>query len=299
MPKGNENIIRKITSVIVSLILILLVCIAYFVTSGSFEFGSTSQLDTSQDFVRFVDVGQGDCALIYSNGYSALIDTGTEASVGDLCASLEEYGIDKIDVLLISHLHTDHTGGIRGISEKYSVDNVILPEISVESEGLADAQFIINKVTNLGGKVHTAQQGMNFEIGEFELTVLAAFDEMSDENNRSLMVMAEIDGLKFMFTGDAETKVEKALLKEGLNLKCDVFKAGHHGSSTSNSEDFLKAMKPEFIAISAGKDNMYGHPHNEVLADFEAIGATVYRTDISGNLDFLIKNGKIVVATES
>jgi len=290
---------RKIASFAVSLILIAVVGIAYILTSGSFEFGTGSQFDVSQDFVRFVDVGQGDCALIYSNGYSALIDTGTEDSVADVCAVLDKCGIRKIDVLLISHLHTDHTGGIRGISQKYSVDNVVLPELSIESEGLTDAQLIINKVTVEGGNVHTAKQGMNFKIGEFELTVLAALDDMKDENNRSLMVMAEMDGIKFMFTGDAETKAEKVLLDEGLNLKCDVFKAGHHGSSTSNCKDLLKAMKPKFIAISAGKNNMYGHPHNEVLSAFEATGATVYRTDYSGNLDFSIKNKKIVVSTEN
>lgn len=290
--------IHKLTSVAVSLLLIAIVCVAYFATGGSFNFDKTEDFDTSQDFVRVIDVGQGDCILIYSNGYSALIDTGTEESVNNVCAELDSCDIESIDVMLISHLHADHTGGIKGISGFFDVSNVVLPELSVSSEGLGSAQYIINKLTKNGGGVFTAEQGMNFKIGEFELTVLASYGDMADENNRSVMVMAENSGKKFLFTGDAEVKAENALLKEGLNLKCDVFKAGHHGSSTSNSEKLLKLIRPRYTVISAGKDNMYGHPHNEVLSDFENIGAEVLRTDRNGDITFYIDNGKITAKTE-
>lgn len=254
--------------------------------------------DETQDFVRFIDVGQGECILIYSNGYSALIDTGLASSVNDVCETLSDCGIRKIDVMLITHLHDDHTGGISGILELFEVENLILPEISVSSEGLSSVQLAINEVTKSGGKTHSAVQGMNFAIGEFELTVLASYGKEESENDRSVITVAELDGKRFLFTGDAEKGVEKALLKENLDLKCDVFNAGHHGSSTSNCEELLRAVGPRYTAISVGEDNMYGHPHNEVLADFEYFNIEVFRTDRNGDITFYVDNGKIIPKTE-
>jgi competence protein ComEC len=139
---------------------------------------------------------------------------------------------------------------------------------------------------------------MNFKIGEFEITVLATFGTMELENNRSIITMAEIDGKKFLLAGDIESGAEKYLLKENLNLTCDVLKVAHHGSSTSSKMDFLKAVSPEMAVISVGKDNFYGHPHSEVLSALEHIGADIYRTDIDGDVSFFIEDGEIVPKTE-
>lgn len=265
---------------------------------GLFLKNSESQLPADTDFVKIIDVGQAECILLYSNGQSALIDTGLADTSGDVAAALQEYGIKELDVLLISHLHSDHSGGVPNLFDIFSVKNLILPELSVNSEGMSHAQFAINAVTSSGGEVFNAVQGMNFKIGDFEITVLASYGEMDDENNRSIVAAAEIEGRKFLFTGDAETKVENKLLKEGINLKCDVLKVGHHGSTTSSGKEFIKAVSPRFAAISCGKDNMYGHPHNEILALFESKGINVFRTDISGDITFYVKDGKISVQTE-
>ena len=285
---------RKATLTVTLSLLSLLACV-FFIYS---EKTAVSNFDTEQDFVKVLDVGQGDSTLIYSNGYTALIDTGTKESVSDLCVSLQKMGIEKIDVVILTHLHIDHTGGVERLAEVFEIKNVVLPEISIESEGLADAQILIAKLTDNGGGVYNAKQGMNFNIGEFEITVLAAYGNMNNENSRSVMCCAKLGDLKFIFTGDAEADAEGLLLKEGLDLKCDFFKAAHHGSSTSNSENLLAAMKPQFTAISCGEGNMYGHPHREVLADFEYYNTEVYRTDYDGDITFNIKNGKIYPKTE-
>lgn len=283
---------NKLKSVLVALGLIIVLIITYFLADGEL-LSKNASFDASQSFVRFLDVGQGDAALIYSNGYSALIDTGTSESANDVCIALDSCGIERIDVLIISHLHTDHTGGVEMIAEQFGIDNVILPELSVGSEGLGHAEYLINKVTSTGGEIYTAKQGMNFTVGEFEITVLASFDKLDDENNRSIMLAAEIDDKRFIFTGDAEVKAENMLLNEGLDLKCDVFKAGHHGSSTSNSEKLLSEMRPEFAVVSAGANNMYGHPHREVLSAFEHFDIEVLRTDLIGDITFYVKKGHI------
>ena len=290
MAKQKVSAKRKISAFTVALSII---CILFCVTFISCENPSQTNVNTEQDFVKVLDVGQGDCTLIYSNGYSALIDMGTSDSSADVCSTLMEYGFKEIDVVIITHLHSDHLGGAERIAELFKIKNVILPEISVHSDSLELAELLIAKVTDNGVGVYTASQGMNFELGEFEFTILASYDKMEDENNRSVITAVEMDGLKFIFSGDAEAEAESLLLKEGLNLKCDFFKAAHHGSSTSNTKDLLMAMKPKYTVVSCGENNMYGHPHNEVLAAFEYYGTKVYRTDYDGDVTFNVKNGKI------
>jgi len=291
---------RKLLSLIIPLICVLITILAY---GGSKIFDYINQKTNSDavsddsDFVRFIDVGQGDCALIYSNGRTALIDTGTVVSSNEVCKELKDIGIKEIDVMMLSHLHSDHTGGVERITEDFKVKNLILPELSTFSEGMAAAQNAINSVTSSGGGVYNAVQGMNFDVGDFDITVLAAYSD-DEENNRSIFAMAQMEGKKFLFTGDAETKVEKLLIEEGLNLDCDVLKAGHHGSNTSSSKAFLDKVKPEKVAISVGADNSYGHPHNEVISRFKSMNTEIFRTDKSGSLTFYVKDGKISLKTE-
>lgn len=280
------------------------VCIVVFSATAivsNIDFGNafdSNDFDTESDFVRIIDVGQGDSVLIYSDGYSALIDTGLMNSSAELCTALETCNIEKLDVLLITHTHGDHIGSAADITDIYGVKNLILPQISDNSEGRSQALLCEKNALDSGGKVTTAVQGMNFKIGEFEITVLAADYTFDNENDRSIVTAAEISDLKFLFTGDIEANAEKALLGENLNLKADVLKVAHHGSSTSSKEDFIKAVKPRYAAISVGKDNEYSHPHNEVLSLLERVGAGIYRTDRNGDITFYIENGKIVPKTE-
>jgi len=293
---------KKRASIIVFVCLLIVLTVCYAFSSGFFtseRFGnSVNGFDESQDFVKIIDVGQGDSILIYSNGYSALIDTGLEEAGLDVCLELEKCGIEKLDVLLLTHLDSDHTGSIASIISNFGVSNLILPELSVESEGITRAELAINAITQSKGNVFTAVSGMNFRIGEFEFTILASFPNMPDENNRSVITVAKIGDIKFLFTGDAEETVETKLLEENINLKCDVLKAGHHGSRTSSSEEFLRAVNPRYALISCGEENMYGHPHDEVLARLEEISAKVYRTDRDGDVTMYVDDGKIKVETE-
>lgn len=291
----------KLTVSFISTALVLCVAVLVFFTNGQGErvtdFLGVDSFDKQQDFVRILDVGQGDSILIYSNGYSALIDTATEEYGEEICTELSLCGIERLDVLLITHLDSDHSGGVNSVVANYKISNLILPELSVESEGITKAQLAINSVTQCGGEIYTAVQGMNFTIGEFTVTVLAAFDKMPDENNRSVIVMAELDGRKFLLTGDMESKAEEALLEENIDISCDVLKVAHHGSSSSSTEKFLAAASPKFAAISVG-DNSYGHPTEKVLNRLSDSGAEILRTDKSGNITFNVKNGEITVNCE-
>lgn len=159
-------------TVITAISLIFCIVIGFLLKSNEPEF------DRQSDFVRVIDVGQAEAILIYSNGYSALIDTGLATSAVEIMDTLSGCSITELDVLMISHLHNDHTGGIPEVLETYGVRNLVLPELSVNSEGLGNAQFAINAVTKSGGKIYNAVQGMNFTLGEFEITVLASYGQL-------------------------------------------------------------------------------------------------------------------------
>lgn len=297
--KFYANRARNIKITVTAAICFVAVIVAFFTNSKSLEkLGfSASDFDTERDFIRIIDVGQAESILVYSNGYSMLFDVGTEAATDEICDCLDGFGIKTVDVVMISHLHDDHIGGIEEIAENYRVENLILPEISIESDALTKAEAAIKLVTDSGGDTYNAQRGMNFEIGEFTVTVLAEYSD-NNENNRCIIAKAETSGKSFLFTGDAETKIEKRLISEGIELKADILSVGHHGSSTSSSEEFLKAVSPSYAAISVGEGNTYGHPHNTVLAALENTGARVFRTDLCGSITFEFKNGYITAKTE-
>lgn len=251
--------------------------------------------DKTQDFVKIMDVGQADAALIYSNGCSAVIDAGLTSSADDISADLKGADIKDIDALLITHLHMDHAGALAKIAMSFPIDNLIIPNRDSSAEAMPTVNEAEKRVVAEKGKVFTATEGMNFNIGEFEVTLLAYFPDATKENDRSIITMAKIGNRKFLFTGDAEKATEADVLAEKLNIDCDVLKVGHHGSNSSSTAAFLKAASPKYAAISVGKDNMYSHPSNKTIVALKNCGAEVYRTDKNGDISFYVENGNIRV----
>ena len=259
---------------------------------------TTPDFDKTQDFVKIMDVGQADAALIYSNGCSAVIDAGLTSSADDISADLKGADIKDIDALLITHLHMDHAGALAKIAMSFPIDNLIIPNRDSSAEAMPTVNEAEKRVVAEKGKVFTATEGMNFNIGEFEVTLLAYFPDATKENDRSVITMAKIGNRKFLFTGDAEKATEADVLAEKLNIDCDVLKVGHHGSNSSSTAAFLKAASPKYAAISVGKDNMYSHPSNKTIVALKNCGAEVYRTDKNGDISFYVENGNIRVETE-
>lgn len=252
---------------------------------------------TEEDFVRFIDVGQGDSILISSNGYNALIDFGNQSDFGsELLNSLRSYGVKRLDCVFLSHYDTDHVGGgsktVGAIETKYAV----LPELDDRSDnGFTNFQYALEESET---EIYPVKLGTVVNIGDFEITVLAYNRDAENSNDKSVVLMAEISGKKFLFTGDVGSSVEKQILADKINIDCDVYKAAHHGSRNSNSKEFINAASPEFAVFSVGASNSYGHPHSEVTENLESVGAKIYRTDKSGDITFKIENGKITVETQ-
>ena len=141
-----------------------------------------------------------------------------------------------------------------------------------------------------GAKYIAPELLKEFSFGSAKVQILSPSEEVcTDPNNCSVSVMVTYGKNKFLFTGDAEEKSEKAMLELGISLEADVFQAGHHGSNTANSEAFLKAVDPVYFIISCGEGNKYGHPHAEVMARLE--DEMIYRTDTMGTIT-LVSDGK-------
>lgn len=289
---------RKIITVITAVLCIVVFTILlFYARDPSLFYGRKTGgfVNFDDDFIKFMDVGQGDGAIIYSNGYCAVIDTGEAVAADDVLADLSRLNVKQIDMVIISHYHTDHIGAYQDIAEEYPIKNMIAP--AVTSYNISAAKAARDSVLSQGGSFYEGIFGLNFMLGEFKITVLGYYNGY-DENDRSLYVMAEIDGVKFLFTGDGEMKAEEELLERTTDIDCDVLKVAHHGSSTSTGYEFLKAAKPEYAVVSSGVGNSYGHPHIETMKALEKLNTEIYRTDTYGDISFYVEDGEIEIITE-
>ncbi len=235
--------------------------------------------------IHFVDVGQGDAVLIEQDGCFALIDAGERDAAESLVAYLQEAGVDRLSLLIMTHPHSDHIGGMRQVVENFPVDKFVLPDLA---KGPMPTTSSFTKLLEAVKKKRiptvTAQCGDVYTLGGGTITVLGTGVETDNLNDISLVTLFEAEGLRYFSSGDGEKAVERALLDSGADVRADLYKAAHHGSSTSNTQALLEAVRPRVVAISCGRDNDYGHPHHEAMETFESIGAAVYRTDLSGTI---------------
>ena len=249
--------------------------------------------------VHFINVGQADSILIISpSGESMLIDAGEKATSKELIKYIQEQGISKLDIVVATHPHSDHIGGMADIIKAFEIGEFIAPKAThttVTFENMLDA--LLEK--NL--QVTTPVPGAVFSLGENGpgFTVLGPIgDDFENLNNASVAFRMVYGETSFVFTGDAEASSEKQMLDSGRVLPSDVLKLGHHGSSTSTSQAFLDAVAPKIAVISCGVDNSYGHPHKETLEKLKKAQITIYRTDLDSTI-VLVSDGKAISKKEN
>lgn len=250
--------------------------------------------------VHFIDVGQADSTLILSGGVTCLVDAGDMDSDKNLEGYLEMLDIQSIDYLVMTHPHADHIGSMDDILEDYPVGQVLLPDFEL---GPTPTSNIFNKVLTLIDEkqisTDTMQPGDSWTVGQGTLEVVSGGVETDNYNNLSPVLRFTSPSLSLVLSGDGEIEVEQAALATGRDLSADIFQAGHHGSSTSNSLAFLQAIRPSVMVISCGLDNSYGHPHAETLENAAAVGAQVFRTDQQGSIAvYRDEDGQLQVWTE-
>lgn len=235
--------------------------------------------------LRFLDVGQGDSALLSADGYHVLIDAGPESAQARLCQRLTQLGVRELSLAVFSHPDEDHIGGADGVLSTIPTKEIWLNGATTENEA---TKRLTDAAARQGCTVRTVKAGDGISFGTLALSVLFPFsaEEHADSNSGSIVLRVSFGAFCALFTGDAGADEEELLLSYygSSQLNCDVYKSGHHGSNTSGSVRFLQAMTPDYAVVSCGRDNPYGHPHGGALAIMEQVGATVLRTDLDGEI---------------
>ena len=249
--------------------------------------------------VYFIDVGQGDSELIRlkDSGIDILIDAGTRSTKQELADYLKELGVDDIDILIGTHPHEDHIGGMAKIIEEFPIGTLYLPETSDEMTPTTKTyESLLDAVEKMDVTMRTASAGdVLLEEGNISFKVLSpSHTDYDNLNDYSIVTRLKVGDTAFLFQGDAETPVEEEILDSGADVSCDVIKLGHHGSSTSSSRAYLEAANPSAAVISCGVGNEYGHPHRETMDLLEKLSITPYRTDTQKTL-LAETDGKTIV----
>lgn len=271
------------------------ICLVILLSLLAISFFSCSSQERSFDLeLRFLDVGQGDCTLLRTPQGDILVDTGPESEQDALIARLRSLDVERIKLLIVTHADEDHMGGADGILRAFSVDEVWTNGIEEDHETYKTfAAAISESKTTLT----SVSAGQKYMLGNITLFVLAPFisNQEVSGNEGSIVFRLTFEKISAIFSGDAEARTEKQLLQTygRTNLQCDLYKVGHHGSSTSTGEDFLKALSPQYAVISCGIDNSFGHPHGEILQRLRDIGTVTYRTDRYGEICF-VTDGEVL-----
>ncbi len=233
--------------------------------------------------VHYIDVGQADCSLIkLPDGYNVLIDSGNRGDNEYITEYLKNQGVSHIDVAIGTHHHEDHIGSMRNILANFDVDKILLPEGDFDSMVYTNMLYAIeeNEVEEI-----RPTDDYSFTLGSAQFLVIPPkSDYNGDPNNISLVCKMDYGSRSFLFTGDIEQERESDILSGGYDLNSDVLKVAHHGSRTSSSEEFLRAVSPEVAVIQVGEGNDYGLPNDETLEKLSDLGAKVYRNDYLGDI---------------
>ena len=270
--------------------------------------------------ISMLDIDQGDAVLIQTGVKNILIDTGDDKYYEDgkkgkentqLLTELQKLKIDHIDTLVMTHAHADHIGKADKVIAQYGVKELVYNGIPSTSKYFINALKAAKangtqQVKVKAGDVLDFGNGVSFEIVSpsqsliDEDTAAIKAKKKVDVNNESVVGRLTFGNFAMLFTGDAEGLVEKDMVASyGKKLKCQVLKAGHHGSKTSSTAEFLKLVQPESVVMSLGVNNQYGHPHEALLNRLQKQGIkNIYRTDANGTITIVSDGSSYSITTE-
>lgn len=233
--------------------------------------------------IYFLDVGQADSTIITCNDDVLMIDGGNAADSQLIFSVIRNtLHIEHINCMIATHPHEDHVGGLAAALNACSVDRLLTPVLEYDTKAFRSMMKYADKQ---GTKIEIPSVGDSFMIGSARVDILGPLRFYDNNNDKSIVCRITHGENTFLFGGDAEWTSEHDLVDSGADLSADVLKVNHHGSDTSTSYVFLRAVMPEYAVISVGKGNAYGHPSEAVLSRLRDAGAEVFRTDELGSIE--------------
>lgn len=246
--------------------------------------------------IHTIDVGQGDSILIQTpNSKNILIDGGDNNSHHIVSNYLKKKKVKNIDYIIATHFDSDHIGGLDNIIDKFKVSRIYAPNYKCSTESYKN---LINSCSNKNLDLQYLKQGDLINIEDnINLTVLSPSYIQEENNLNSIVFKIDYKNKSFLFTGDAEANNEINIINSYDMSDIDFIKIGHHGSSSSTTEEFIKEVSPDIAVISCGYKNQYGHPHKSTLDTLDDNNVLTYRTDILGNIVFY-SDGNTIFTTK-
>ncbi len=279
-------------------LLILLTGCTTAQNSGHISEAGSELPDGSYLRVDFVDVGQADFIVVECDGEYMTIDGGNAEDSQIVYTHLKNRGVEKVDTVVITHPHEDHYGGVGAIFACADVERVFCPNTDSDVRAF---QNLLQTVEDEGLEVTKPMVGEQFSIGSAKVQVLGPIKSQYDDvNDTSLVLRLTFGDTSFLFTGDAEQISENDILAAGFDVSADVLKVGHHGSYSSTSYQWLKAVAPEYAVISSSRKDRpeYDHPHEVVVSRLRDADVTLYRTDLQGTVTCITYGDEIAFMVE-
>lgn len=267
-----------------------------FRTAGTNETVDAAQYPFS---VHYIDVGQADCELIICGGNSILIDAGDVDAYPSINAYLQAQNIETIDYFILTHAHADHIGSADDVLRNYKIENVIMPKYSEAAMPTSKVyEDLLYALQDSSAKVIAAKPGSTYTLDGCSFTIYAPNDDYTEINNSSVVIRLLYGNTSFLFQGDAEKKSETDILAAGFDVQADVLKIGHHGSKTSSTENYLRAVDPQLAIICCGENNSYNLPSDTILQRLDQLQIDYRRTDRNGTIVVSSDGNTISVETE-
>lgn len=243
--------------------------------------------------IQFIDVGQGDAALVQCDGKYMLIDGGKKSETEKIYEVLKKENVPKLDLVVATHAHEDNVGGLVGAYQYTTADRTFCPVLSFNTDAFKN---FAASAKSRGGGITIPKVGSKYQLGSADIEILGV-NSAKEENDTSIVLRINYGKTSFLFTGDATEKTEQVLLKTGQNLSSNVLKVACHGSSDSTGKEFLKKVAPKYAVMSVG-ENMDGHPTKEVLNRLKEQKVRLFRTDWQGDI-FCTSDGTNISFTVS